>query len=193
MKFLHPFRISASQLFSCPAGGYRRQNESFHRSPIPRLPAGIARGIGSCQCEKLAALRQEWSERKQSDIDASLKGELFGSESVRRADRDIRYHPEASEGFLSHFLIPSSSFFLFRSPTTRGASRSCSSRRTMSLSYRRPKTMCAVMGGTRSDPRDEDEGKSTRLKRRHRLGTIILRPFWSDQRRYRSGSNACPL
>ena len=57
--------------------------------------------------EKLAPLRQEWSERKQSDIDASPKGERFGSESVRKADRDFRHHPEASEDFLIH---PSSLF-----------------------------------------------------------------------------------
>jgi len=43
--------------------------------------------------------------RKQSDIDANPKGERFGSESMRRADRDFRYHCEASEDFLIHFLI----------------------------------------------------------------------------------------
>jgi hypothetical protein len=49
----------------------------------------------------------QWSERKQSDIDASPKGERFGSESMRRADRDFRHRPEASEDFL---VFPSSLF-----------------------------------------------------------------------------------
>ena len=37
---------------------------------------------GVVSVEKLTPLRQEWSERKQSDIDASPKGERFKSESM---------------------------------------------------------------------------------------------------------------
>jgi hypothetical protein len=70
---------------------------------------------GVVSVEKLAPLRQEWGERKQSDIDASPKGERFGSESMRRAYRDFRYHPKASEDFVIHFLILPSSF-----PRVRG-------------------------------------------------------------------------
>jgi len=52
--------------------------------------------------------------RKQSDIDASPKGERFGSESMRRADCDFRYHPEAREDFL---ILPSAFRSRVSSPT----------------------------------------------------------------------------
>ena len=47
-------------------------------------------------------------ESKQSDIDASPKGERFGSESMRRADRDFRYHLKASKNFLMESLAVAS-------------------------------------------------------------------------------------
>ena len=55
-----------------------------------RLLAGTARRIGDCRRGKARAFAKR----------------------VRRANRDFRHHPEASEDFLMHFLILPSSFFL---------------------------------------------------------------------------------
>jgi hypothetical protein len=60
---------------------------------------------GVVSVEKLAPLRQEWSQREAvRHRRAARTGERLGErESMRRAHRDFRYHPEACEDF----LIPS--------------------------------------------------------------------------------------
>ena len=75
-------------------------------------------GSGVVSTEKLAPLRQEWSQREAvRHRRAARTGERLGErESMRRADRDFRYHSETSEDFLIHFLILPSSFFLSQSP-----------------------------------------------------------------------------
>ena len=57
---------------------------------------------GVISVEKLAPLRQEWSQREAvRHRRAARTGERLGErESMRRADRDFRHHPEASEDFL---------------------------------------------------------------------------------------------
>jgi hypothetical protein len=76
---------------------------------------------GVVSAEKLASLRQEWSQREAvRHRRAARTGERFGErESMQRADRDFRYHPEASKNFLmesptvaAHPLRLPSSFFL---------------------------------------------------------------------------------
>ena len=127
------FFMCSSALQSSPLEepNRRQQRSSGAGADYPqplRLELPVESGIVSV--EMFAPLRQEWSERKQSDIDANPKGERFGSESVRRADRDFRHDPEASEDFLIQFLIlPSSfilhpsSFFLSQSPQRRRRTR----------------------------------------------------------------------
>src|SRR5947208_2309603 len=62
-------------------------------------------------------------------------------------------------------------------PPTRRASRSCSSRRTISFSLRRPKTMCCR-------PASEDSLNPQLITLNFSLPrqrTIMLRPLWSDK------------
>jgi len=74
----------------------------------------LARGSGVVSVEKLAALRQEWSQREAvRHRRAARTGERLGQrESMRRADRDFRHHPEASKDF----LIPPSFLFISSLP-----------------------------------------------------------------------------
>ena len=79
---------------------------------------------GVVSAEKLASLRQEWSQREAvRHRRAARSGERLGErESMRRADRDFRYHLKASKNFLmespavaAHPLrLPSSLSFLVR-------------------------------------------------------------------------------
>jgi hypothetical protein len=57
---------------------------------------------GVVGAEKLAPLRQEWSQREAvRHRRAARTGERLGErESTRRADRDFRYHLKASKNFL---------------------------------------------------------------------------------------------
>src|SRR3954454_21948167 len=67
-----------------------------------RIPRILARSSAVVSVEKLAPLRREWSQREAvRHRRAARMGERLGErESMRRADCDFRYHPEASEDFL---------------------------------------------------------------------------------------------
>ena len=79
---------------------------------------------GIVTVEKLAPLRQEWSQREAvRHRRAARTGERLGErESMRRANRDFPYNPEASEDFL--ITLVNSSLILLPFPAWRHQSQS---------------------------------------------------------------------